>query len=112
MISFTPFADDKNDVITGLTVHAEDVDSGDNGVVSYSLALPATGISIDKYSGIISINQSRLNKEIFLKVSGFIMLFLTKMINGPIFRYLKMKKFHPEIMESCIRISRGILMFW
>ena len=49
-------------------VHASDADSGDNSVVSYSLSSPSAGFSIDPTSGIITVNQSLLEKDSLQKV--------------------------------------------
>lgn len=49
-------------------VHASDADSGENSVVSYSLSSPSAGFSIDSITGIITVNQSLLGKDLLQKV--------------------------------------------
>lgn len=57
-----------------MKVHAVDSDSGDNGLITYSLVYPVLGIDIDKSNGVLVVNQTLLNKEFFHKVRIYYIL--------------------------------------
>lgn len=72
------FADTEMRDRSEMKVHAEDADSGNNSVITYSLGSPIAGLHVDKHSGVITVNQTFLHKKVFQKVSIYYICLLIR----------------------------------
>lgn len=66
---FLTIGDDTASSAHNPKVHATDADSGENHVIHYSLVSSVAGFSINKSTGVISVNRTAISKELLYKVS-------------------------------------------